>query len=79
MKDFLAKLEVCGHALLAATLSALVLGLDQLGGIDLKPYLAKVGIPPELTGFIIMSLPIYVAFLKPLLSKAASNEADKAK
>lgn len=67
MKDFLARIRVSWHALLAAFTMALPILLQQLQVIDLKPLLSHY-LGDDWATIIVALMPFYIAMLRPMIS-----------
>lgn len=73
MTDFLKRLRVHWHAVAVTLIGTLPVLLDQLQYIDLKPILSHF-VGDDWAGLLIGLLPLYIAFLRPMIHVAESEE-----
>lgn len=66
MNDFLSRVRVHWHAVVASFVAAAPVLLQQLQVIDLRPLLSQY-LGDDWAALLIALLPFYIAFLKPML------------
>lgn len=66
LSDIWARLRVHWHALAVALIAALPILIEQLDGVDLKPFLSHI-IPADYVDLVVALLPFVLAVMRPLV------------